>query len=328
MGLTAKVSKEPTKITSHFPSFFECIGFVLGAFIAAFAIDIFFIPNNLIDGGVVGLAMIAGRIGGTSLIPLFLMIFNLPFIILAYKFIGRAFVYHLTIAVVSFAVGLVVVPMLFKTPFLGDPLEVVVIGGAILGVGIGMIIRYGGCLDGTEILGIIANKKWGFTVGQVVFTCNIFIFGLAGIVFQDWHPPILSLIAYIVVVKIMDTVIVGLDETKAVLVVSRKYKQIAESIMHELGLGLTILYGRGGFSPDQIEILYVITERLQLSDLKELVYSIDPKAFLAIETLHEVSSGVHGSKAFRRKQRIKEISERFFEHQPQGKDRLESFSND
>ncbi len=152
----------------------------------------------------------------------------------------------------------------------------------------------GGCLDGTEILGIIFNRKKGFTVGQTVFLCNIFVFGLAGIAFQDWHPPLLSLIAYFVVVKIMDTVIVGLDETKSVLVISSKSKEVSHAVMHKLGLGLTIMYGRGGFSGESIEILYIIIERLQLADLKELIYSIDPKAFIAIENLHEVSSSQGG----------------------------------
>ncbi|MEP6775910.1 MAG: YitT family protein, partial [Chloroflexota bacterium] len=92
-------------------------------------------------------------------------------------------------------------------------MKVVVIGGAILGIGIGLIIKYGGCIDGTEILGVIINRRTGITVSQVVLICNVFVFASAGLVFEDWHAPILSLITYFVVVKIMDLVIVGLDET-------------------------------------------------------------------------------------------------------------------
>ena len=154
-----------------------------------------------------------------------------------------------------------------------------------------MIIREGGCLDGTEILGIIFNRRTGFTVGQVVLVCNIFVFGAAGLVFKDWHPPLMSLITYIVVIKIMDSVIVGLDETKSVLIISSKSKAIADAIIHELGLGLTIMYGRGGFSGDEREILYVIAERLQLAELKDLILREDPTAFIAIENLHEVANG-------------------------------------
>src|SRR5262249_4637258 len=137
--------------------------------------------------------------------------------------------------------------------------------------------------------------RTGFTVGQVVLVCNIFVFCAAGAVFQDWHPPILSLITYIVVIKIMDSVIVGLDETKSVLIISSKSKAIPNAIVHELGLGLTIMYGRGGFSGDAREILYVIAERLQLAELKELILREDPFAFIAIENLHEVANGNQGT---------------------------------
>lgn len=283
---------------------------LLGAFIAAFAIDIFFIPNNLIDGGTVGLAMIGGRVFGNHLIPYFLLLLNLPFLYLAYKHIGKAFVIQLLAAAVSFAFFLGIMPYIFSTPFLGESLEVVVIGGAILGVGLGLIIRVGGCIDGTEILGIIINKKQGFTVGQVVLVCNIVIFSAAGFVFQDWHPPLLSLIAYVVVMKIMDTVIVGLDETKSVLVISSKSKEISKAVLHDLGLGLTIMYGRGGYSGQPIEILYIISERLQLAELKDIIYSVDPNAFVAVENLHEISAGKHGAKAYARRSHITAVAQK------------------
>jgi uncharacterized membrane-anchored protein YitT (DUF2179 family) len=274
---------------------------ILGSFIAALAIIVFLIPNNLIDGGTVGLAMIAARLAGAKWLPFFLLIITGPFVWFAFRFIGKAFVAHMSLSILSFAAFLFLIPFLFPTPFIGDKLEVVVIGGAILGTGIGIIIRKGGCLDGTEILGLILNRRFGFTVGQVVFFCNVFVFGTAGLVFQDWHPPLMSLITFVVVAKTMDFVLVGLDETKSVLVISSKYKEIEQAVMHTLGVGLTVMYGRGGFSGESKEILYIITERLQLAELKELIFSIDPKAFLAIENLHEVSSGKHGKKAFQRR---------------------------
>lgn len=264
---------------------------IFGAFLAAFAIEVFFIPNNLIDGGIVGVAMIFGRAFGKSLIPLMLLLFNLPFLILAYRSIGKFIVIHMVVTNIFFAAFLYLIPKFLHMEFHGDSLEVVVIGGAILGIGLGLIIREGGCLDGTEILGIIMNRRAGFTVGQIVLVCNIFVFGAAGLVFKDWHPPLMSLITYIVVIKIMDSVIVGLDETKSVLIISAKSKAIADAIVHKLGLGLTIMYGRGGFSGDEREILYVIAERLQLAELKDLILTEDPAAFIAIENLHEVSNG-------------------------------------
>jgi len=283
----------------------------LGAFLAAFAIEVFLIPNNLIDGGIVGVAMIFANMLGQKYLPLFLLIFNLPFLYLAYNYIGKVFLWHMLFATVLFAGSLVFIANLMPLKFLGEALEVVVIGGAILGIGIGLIIRYGGCLDGTEILGIIINRQTGITVGQVVLVCNIFVFGAAGLVFQDWHPPLLSLITYIVVIKIMDSVIVGLDETKSVLIISSKSKEIADAIIHELGLGLTVMYGRGGFSGDAREILYVIAERLQLAELKELIHREDPSAFIAIENLHEVANGNQGAQSGKKK-RLEAMLTRIF----------------
>lgn len=285
--------------THFFSTVCSLLWIILGTFIAAFAIDIFFLHNKLIDGGTVGLAMIVGRLIGPQWIPLLILGFTLPFAYFAYRFIGKTFVLSMLVALACFALFLGLIPIFFPTPFVGDPLEVVVIGGAILGAGIGLIIRSGACLDGTEILGLICNRKFGFTVGQVVLCCNIFVYTTAGMVFQDWHPALLSLIAYVVVVKIMDFVLVGLDETKAVLVISKKFHQIQEAVMHNLGFGVTVLYGRGGFSKEPIEVLYIISERLQLSELKELIHNIDQKAFIAITNLHEVASG-NGQKALQR----------------------------
>jgi uncharacterized membrane-anchored protein YitT (DUF2179 family) len=274
---------------------FSYFWMALGAFFAAFAIKVFLIPNNVIDGGVVGVAMILASLLGQHYLAIFLVILNLPFLYLAHRSIGKSFLAHMLFAVVFFAASLVFIQQFMAFTFSGEMLEVVVIGGAILGIGLGLIIRYGGCIDGTEILGIITNRATGFTVGQVVLVCNIFIFAAAGLAFQDWHTPLLSLITYLVVIKVMDSVIVGLDETKSVLIISKHSKEIADAIIHELGLGLTIMYGRGGFSGDEREILYVIVERLQLADLKELIYRFDASAFIAVENLHEIANGNQGT---------------------------------
>lgn len=281
----------------------------IGAFCAAFSITVFLLPNKIIDGGIVGIAMIGGQLFGNALFPYFFIILNLPFLYLAYRHIGKIFLLHMFFAYLLFVGSLFFIEHMIPWQFEGDKLEVVVIGGAILGIGLGIIIRYGGCLDGTEILGIIINRRLGFTVGQVVLICNIFIFGAAGLAFPDWHTPIFSLITYMVVIKVMDAVIVGPDETKSVLIISSKSRAIAEAIVHELGLGLTVMYGRGGFSGDAREILYVIAERLQLSELKELIHREDPHAFIAIENLHEVASGKHDG-GQKRKKRIQDIISR------------------
>ena len=264
----------------------------VGAFLAAFSITVFLLPNSLIDGGTIGIALILSKLFGETYLSAFLILLNLPFIYLAYKYIRRSFIVSMGIAVLIFAGFLIVTAMI--PPFIGDPIEVIVIGGAILGVGVGLIIRHGGCLDGTEILAILINRKKGFTVGQVVLFINFFIFTAYGWIFVNWHYALQSLITYIVAFKMMDLVIMGIEELKSVLIVSTKHEDLARVITEELGLGLTIVHGKGGFSGDSREILYVIVERLDLADLKEIVLREDPAAFMAIENLHEV---VHGKQA-------------------------------
>lgn len=266
----------------------------IGAFLAAFSLEVFLIPNRLIDGGMIGVSMIFSYVFGGETLPLFLVLFTTPFLFLAYRYIGKIFLLNMFVAILLFVVSIIIIQEYIPIRFKGESLEVVVIGGAILGIGTGLIIRFGGCLDGTEILGIILNRNLGVTVGQVVMFCNVFVFGAAGFVFRDWHPPLLSLITFMVATKVMDAVIVGLEETKSIWIISSKSKEVSQAIVHELGLGLTIMYGRGGYSGEDREILYVISERLQLSELKDLIYRIDPLAFVAIENLHEVYNGAAG----------------------------------
>ncbi|NGX45070.1 MAG: hypothetical protein K940chlam2_00210 [Chlamydiae bacterium] len=262
---------------------------LIGAFLAAVSIRIFLLPNMLIDGGTIGIALILGRLFGENYLSYFLVVLNLPFIYLAFRFIRRTFVIHMFGAILIFAAFLFVLDKV--PPFIGDPIEIIVFGGAILGIGAGLIIRNGGCLDGTEILAIIINRKKGFTIGQVVLSANVIIFGVYGWMFDDWHIALQSLMTYIVDVNMIDMVIVGLDELKSVLIISSCPAKLSKLIMNELGLGLTIIHGKGGFSGASRELLFIIVERLDLAELKEIVLREDPQAFMAIENLHEVVSG-------------------------------------
>jgi uncharacterized membrane-anchored protein YitT (DUF2179 family) len=289
------------KMTVHHVMSFVWI--IIGAFCAAVAIRIFLLPNQLIDGGIVGVALILARLFGDNYLSYFLILLNIPFLHLAYTSIRRTFVIHMLVAVLVFAGFLGVLE--YAPHFIGDPLEVIVIGGAILGIGVGLIIRHGGCLDGTEILAILINRKKGFTVGQVVLFINVFIFGAYGWIFQDWHIAIRSLITYIVAFKMIDLVIVGLDELKSVLIISSKPKELGEIIMKELGLGLTVMHGRGGFSGESREILFIIIERLDLAELKDIILREDPSAFMAIENLHEVVYGKHSIVPYKKKAKNK-----------------------
>ena len=280
-------SKSPRQIlTSSF-------WMVIGAFIAAFSLEVFLVPNHIIDGGVIGVAILVANLFGESLMYPLVVILNLPFIYLAARYISKIMVVQMVIALLFFAA---IGPWIghsdlsFFQPYRGDLLEIVVIGGLLLGFGVGLIIRSGGCLDGTEILGLIINKKFGISVGNVVLATNTVIFSIAGFVFGDWHPPIQSLITFFVVIKIMDMVIMGIDEMKSIMIFSSRPKDIGHDLMHNMGLGLTYIQGRGGFSGESKEILFLMAERLQLAEIKDTVHARDPEAFIAIENLHEVAT--------------------------------------
>ena len=276
----------PKSLRQYFINFFWM---AIGAFLAALSIRVFLFPNQLIDGGVIGLSLICARLLGGQYLSLFLILFNIPFIYMAYKYIRRSFVIQMLVAVILFALFLAILEAL--PSFDADPLEVIVFGGAILGTGAGLIIRYGGCTDGTEILAILINRRKGFTVGQVVLVINIFIFAAYGWIFLDWHIALRSLMTYIVAFKMMDIVIAGLEELKSVLIMTSQPKTISKIIMHELGLGLTFIKGKGGFSGEDRDLLFVVVERLDLAELKELVFREDPSAFMAIENLFEAAYG-------------------------------------
>lgn len=291
---------QPAPTHQRFISYlFSYIGMATGAFLAALAIRMFLTPNELIDGGVVGISMILSRLFGSAYLSYFLLILNIPFIYLAWKYIRRSFVLNMLAATIFFAIFL---SLLNNFPSFGaDQLEAIVIGGAMLGAGAGMIIRYGGCIDGTEILAIIINKKKGYTVGQVILFINFFIFTAYGWIFSDWHIALRSLMTYIVAFKMMDLIIAGLEELKSVLIMCSKPDKLSKIITLELGLGLTFIKGKGGYSGEDRDILFIIVERLDLAELKEIVLREDPSAFIAIENLHEVAYGRQARIALKRR---------------------------
>lgn len=275
-------------------SYFKTIPWIiLGAFIAASSIKFILLPNNVIDGGVTGIAMILAHIFGSFWLPYLVLLLNIPCVLLAYKHFGKSFLIYLISGIILFSFFLFLLEdVLHSLPvFHGDSLEVVVLGGITLGGGIGLIIRMGGCSDGSEVIAIIINRAKGYTIGQVVLFINFFVFLVAGYVYGEWNTSIRSFITFIVTYKTMDFVIVGLDELKSALIISSKPKEISDTVVHELGLGLTILYGRGGYAGDDRELLLVVVDRLQLAELKEIILNIDPSAFIAVENLHEVVYG-------------------------------------
>ena len=207
-----------------------------GAALVSVALEIFLVPNNIIDGGVVGISIIIAHLTGLPL-GLFLFLLNIPFLVVGYKQIGKTFALSTLYGVTVMSIGtqlLHPVQALTSSNFLAP-----VIGGVILGIGVGLVIRFGGSLDGTEIIAILFNKKLPFSVGEVVMFFNLFILGSAGFVFS-WDSAMYSLIAYYIAYKVIDMTLEGFDESKAVWIISEEAKEVGDAIMSRLGRGVTV----------------------------------------------------------------------------------------
>ncbi len=200
---------------------------LIGAVIASVGLKMFLIPNNIIDGGITGISIISGYLSGKP-VGVFIFCLNLPFLVIGYKYIGRDFTISSFFAIICLSIIVSVLHPI--TGITKDLLLASVFGGILLGIGTGLIIRYGGSLDGTEIIAIILDKKTGFTVGEVVLFFNIFILSSAGLVF-GWDRAMYSLLAYLLAFKLIDITIEGIDETKSIMIMSDKAEEIADVLI-------------------------------------------------------------------------------------------------
>jgi len=265
----------------------------LGSIITAVGLELFLIPNKLIDGGIIGISILASYLTNHPL-AYYIIGLNIPFLILGYFHIGKTFTLSTLYSVCLlsyFTTQLHPVPAFTK-----DLLLVAVFGGIIIGAGVGLILRYGGSLDGTEIVALIIGPKLASSVGEVVMAFNVFILGIAGFVF-GWENAMYSMIAYFVAYKVIDLVLSGLEESKSVMIMSEKSGEISEAILHRLGRGVTHFYAKGGYSEEDKEVLYCVVTRLEVSKLKSIVFDSDPNAFMTIEVVQDVHGGRFNKKA-------------------------------
>jgi uncharacterized membrane-anchored protein YitT (DUF2179 family) len=265
----------------------RAIFLTMGAILVSVSLEIFLIPNQIIDGGVVGISIILSYLFDIP-IGILLIALNLPFLYMGYKQIGRTFTLSTFFAVILLAIGTTVLHQV--DPFTENLLLAAVFGGIILGVGVGMVIRFGGSLDGTEIVAIVFNKRFSLSVGEVVMFLNLFILGSAGFVF-GWDQAMYSLISYFIAFKMIDVTIEGFDESKSVWIISDLHKEIGETIMDRLGRGVTYLHGEGGFSGGDKKVIFCVVTRLEEAKLKVIVEEIDVQAFMAIGHIHDVRGG-------------------------------------
>lgn len=260
---------------------------IIGSLIYSAGLEIFLVPNNIIDGGVVGISIMASYLTGIPF-GVYMVVLNLPFLYLGYKQIGKTFAISTIISIIALSVFsefLEPVPRITEDYFLAA-----IFGGIIAGAGVGLVIRQGGSLDGTEITAIILDRKTSFSVGEVVMFFNLFILGAAGFVF-GWDKAMYSLVAYFIISKMIDVVLKGLDESYAVMIVSDEYEEIADALMHRLGRGVTYLHGQGAYTGDDKQVLYCVVTRLEVVKLKEIALEKDETAFVTINPVHDIVGG-------------------------------------
>ena len=287
---------KPKKVPAHKGIMFyikKGLPLILGALITAVGLELFLIPNNVIDGGVVGLSIMSQTITGMGL-GVFLVLYNIPFVYMGYKQIGKSFALSTVFAIIMLSIwsgALHGVPQVTTDPFLAA-----IFGGVVTGLGVGIVMRTGGCFDGTEIVAIIMDARTQFSVGEVVMFINLFILSSAGLLY-GWDKAMYSLFAYFVIAKMIDVVLKGLDESYAVMIVTSEHEEMTKALNERLGRGVTLLHGAGGYTGEAKEVLYCVVTRLELDKLKEIVLDKDENAFVTINAVHDIVGGRFKKKA-------------------------------
>ncbi|MCI8521379.1 MAG: YitT family protein [Clostridia bacterium] len=255
----------------------------IGTAAAAFALEEFLIPSTILDGGVMGISIILAQILKRG-VSLFVIVLNLPFLIVGFRQLGWRFLIRGTYCMLLLA-GLLElfkdVPAITNTELLA-----VVFGGVILGFGVGTVIRYGGCLDGTEIVAMLLSKKLNFSVGQIIFAINIAIYAVAGLLF-GWDRALYSLLTYFISFKIIDMVEIGMEQAKAVMIITNEGRNIADELYKSLGRTCTLLEGEGLISGKKV-VLYCVVTRIELAEVKRIVNDDDASAFVTVTDVSEI----------------------------------------
>ncbi len=272
--------KNHNEMLIHLISF---IGITIGAMLSAFSIQTFLSPNMILDGGVIGISMIVSKLTNISL-SIFTIVLNIPFLLIGYKNLGKKFLIKAVYAMLIFSCFLTMFSNVNELT--DDILLATIYGGIILGIGVGLVIRSGGCLDGTESVAIIINKKTSFSTGQIIMLFNIFIYLTAGALF-GLDKALYSLLMYFITFKIIDLVSEGLEQAKAAMIITEQGSQIAKEIYNKLGRTATLIEGNGLVSGKK-DILYCVLTRMEISQLRTIVNNKDDTAFVTITEVSEI----------------------------------------
>lgn len=296
-GMTFKNSRERAKAIIRLRVFIrrETINaflLVLGIASACFGLKSFLLGNGFIDGGITGVSLLVSAVSGVQL-PLLIVVLNIPFVILGYRQIGRNFVIKTSIGIVGLAVSLAI----FEFPVMtADKLLVAVFGGFFLGAGIGLTMRGGGVIDGTEVMAIYVSKRTGLTIGDIILIVNIIIFSFAAWLLS-FETALYSILAYLSASKTIDFILEGIEEYTGVTIISAKNEDIRIMITEKLGRGVTIYkgsrgYGKSGHKAGDIDILYSVITRLEVTKLSTEIEKIDPNAFVIMNSIKDTRGGM------------------------------------
>ena len=261
----------------------------------AIGVTIFLVPLNLIDGGLSGTSFLLDQATPPFLtLSMFLIVLNFPFFLFAYKKLGFVFIIYslYAISIYSIASALIqnVLPLDFSngSPIVkDDKLLAAIFGGLISGCGSGLVIRYGGAIDGVEVMALMFAKKIGMTIGTFVMSYNLIIYIISAIFFNNWLLPLYSVMAYYVGLKTVDMVVDGIDKGKSAFIITDSSDKIAKEISDKLKRSVTILEGHGYYSNKPKTIVYVVINRFELPQLKNIVQKMDGQAFVSIHDVTE-----------------------------------------
>jgi uncharacterized membrane-anchored protein YitT (DUF2179 family) len=264
----------------------------LGVMSAAFGLEGFLLPNKFLDGGVVGISLLTNVLTGVDLSYLILII-NLPFIYIAYTQVSKIFAIKTLVAITLLAVCLAFFPFPLITD---DKLLISFFGGFFLGLGIGLSIRGGSVIDGTEVLAIYTSRKTALTVGDIILILNIIIFSVAAYMI-DIVTALYAILTYLVASKTVDFVVHGIEEYTSVMIVSEHSEEVKKAITEKMGRGVTVLRGKGGFGKrghqkEDYDVIYSVITRLELQRLKTEVAKIDENAFMVENSVNDIKGGM------------------------------------
>lgn len=272
------------------------IGLTVAGIINAIGVTMFLAPVNLYDSGISGTSILLSNITPEALsLSFFLIILNIPLFLYGAKKQGAAFTISAIYAVLIYSVSawlitdILPVDVRFVSPLAGsDLLLCALFGGLISGTGSGLAIRFGGAIDGIEVMAVIFAKRLGISVGTFVMIYNVVLYIICGIVLESWILPLYSIVAYWAALKTVDYIVEGIDRSKSALIITDSADEVCAALSEAFGCGITIINAKGYYSGTDKTVLYIVINRFQITKTKNIVQKLDPKAYITISEVADV----------------------------------------